>query len=422
MLGLCLVLRLVRPLRGVLIRLGAFVELTSNEAVQEAQAFVHVDVLTRRVVWQDLCHQVGRISQLLELVAALLQVGDARGPVVLDDGVDACAPDPRLRHQLHEGTHEVAPRAGILERPVHGLAEEVDDVVDRVAVDRGEPCVLAQHPRNDLHQDVRERGLLEELQIRVHGKRPEGRVRILVLSRALRDKRHQVVGRLARNQVAAQLEDRVHRVHVPLVVRGEALRERCHALDQLAPKVCVDARAEVEGELLHHDDDVLGVRHPEQQVQRLALQRLVGVLQAVHNNHLVFIGVGRVHLHNLRQPRDAEVLEVVILARDEPRDVGRGKLEEGVVRVNAGDALHALVDDGVAHVHAAVRAAHALLEDLVHLLRGLLVRGAQDAENRQELHLQPWGGHPVVVKISGQPMLCDLLQDAHEGGDEVLAT
>ena len=37
-------------------------------------------------------------------------------------------------------------------------------------------------------------------------------------------------------------------------------------------------------------------------------------------------------------------------------------------------------------------------------------------------HLQPGSGHAVIVKIPRQPVLCDLLQDADKGGNEILTT
>mmetsp|Transcript_10006 Transcript_10006/g.29690 ORF Transcript_10006/g.29690 Transcript_10006/m.29690 type:complete len:280 (+) Transcript_10006:1096-1935(+) len=111
----------------------------------------------------------------------------------------------------------------------------------------------------------------------------------------------------------------------------------------------------------------------------------------------------------------------MVVTRNEPRDVRGRQLHERVVGVDARDALDALVNNRVAHVDAAVRPAHALLEYLVHLLRGLLVGGAQDAQDGQQLHLQPRRRHPMVVEVPRQSMLGDLLEDADERRDQVFA-
>lgn len=105
----------------------------------------------------------------------------------------------------------------------------------------------------------------------------------------------------------------------------------------------------------------------------------------------------------------------------------------------------------VAHVDARVRAAHDVVQNLVHALAGRLVRGTQHRQDLrargakgaeqgeravpqsggrpslplslthlEQLDLNPWGGHAVVVKVAGQPVLRDLLQHGDEAGDEVL--
>ena len=48
--------------------------------------------------------------------------------------------------------------------------------------------------------------------------------------------------------------------------------------------------------------------------------------------------------------------------------------------------IHAYIHTYI-HTYIRIRIIGIILQDLVHLLRGLLVRGAQDPEDRQELHL-----------------------------------
>lgn len=56
-------------------------------------------------------------------------------------------------------------------------------------------------------------------------------------------------------------------------------------------------------QLLRDELHVHRIRHSVQEVQRLALERLVRVLQAVDHRHLVLLGVLRVIAHDGRQPR-----------------------------------------------------------------------------------------------------------------------
>mmetsp|Transcript_62189 Transcript_62189/g.131389 ORF Transcript_62189/g.131389 Transcript_62189/m.131389 type:complete len:268 (-) Transcript_62189:1509-2312(-) len=152
------------PLRGVLVGLRALGELLLHEAVQEAEPRAHDDVLRRGVVGQDLLHQAGGLPQLLELVAALLQVCVPRGPVVADDLVDSAHVGEAvlvLAADLHQGVHDVASGRGVFVGALHSLAQDVDDVVQPPTIDGNQSGILTQDPGDDLHQDVGQGCLLE---------------------------------------------------------------------------------------------------------------------------------------------------------------------------------------------------------------------------------------------------------------------
>jgi hypothetical protein len=108
----------------------------------------------------------------------------------------------------------------------------------------------------------------------------------------------------------------------------------------------------VRHELVDDDGRVDGVSHAEEQVKRLALQSVVGILEAVDDRELVLCekrsralafarvvgsvnpqtlrltsGIARVVLHDARQPGHAQVLEVVVVGLDEAAD--GGGLREG---------------------------------------------------------------------------------------------
>ena len=57
-------------------------------------------------------------------------------------------------------------------------------------------------------------------------------------------------------------------------------------------RVCVCVCVCVLGEFAHDKDDIVRIRHAVQEVERLAPQRLIGVLQTVDDHHLGGEGVG----------------------------------------------------------------------------------------------------------------------------------
>ena len=69
-----------------------------------------------------------------------------------------------------------------------------------------------------------------------------------------------------------------------------------NARNEVRAQVHVRGRAQVAHELVDDDDRVDGVGHAEEQVERLALERVVGVLEAVDDGQLVLAGVARVVL------------------------------------------------------------------------------------------------------------------------------
>ena len=247
-----------------------------------------------------------------------------------------------------------------------------------------------------------------------------GHVGVVVLAEPLGDEAHQVVREVGAYELAPQLEDGVHRLNVPGVVRRVALGELRDLLDESRAELEVGGVAQVRDELLDYEDHVRGVRHPEEELERLALERLVRIVHALDDEQLVLERVLLVHLHDGCERLDPQVLEVVVVRRDKAPDVARRRLEQVHIRVDRRHRAHALVDDRVPYVDAGICAAEDVEEGLVHGAARRLVRRPQSRQQLQQLDLDPRRWHPVVVERRRQPMLCHLFEDGDERRHEIL--
>ena len=74
------------------------------------------------------------------------------------------------------------------------------------------------------------------------------------------------------------------------------------------------------------------------------------------------------------------------------------------------NGFEALVDEGVSHVcsHIVSLFNHDL-QGLVHFATSLGVVLTEVGKDLQELRLNPWTGHPVVVEVSRKSVVDDLL-------------
>ena len=126
-------------------------------------------------------------------------------------------------------------------------------------------------------------------------------------------------------------------------------------------------------------------------------------------------------LHHLAQGIQTQVLQVRHRVVDEERRRLRGAVQKLRVRIDVDHATHALVADGMTDRRSSVRTRHRVRNHSVHLLRRHLISVAQTAQQTNQLDLHPRGRNVVIVVVTRQALLDDLLLDAHQRGNEVLS-
>eukprot|EP00754_Rhynchopus_humris_P020290 Rhum_TRINITY_DN14689_c16_g1::Rhum_TRINITY_DN14689_c16_g1_i1::g.109881::m.109881 len=393
-----------------------------HDGVQDRQTRVHQQVFAAPVKRQNLRHERRVVRKLEELVAPLLQRqagGVLEGADKLEDG---SRHGGQLGSELHESRDKVTARVGLLVRLLQEVAHPVDDLV--VLVLLRHEAVLAQHPCDDLDERLGQVVAgIEQLVVQLHRVEAELLVVVLLqLVRALGDHLQHALHRLVLHVLLTELDDRVHCADVPVHRRQERVGQRGDVVHEVRLKVLV-VRCRQELQQTRHDDHhVVLVRHRVQQVECLALDRLVVVLEAVHHNLLVPGGVAGLNQHNAAEGRDAEVLQVRVRRLQEDGDRLGGGSHELFVVLETGDGLHALEDNGVADVGNGAGALHHLgqLGGSFLGLDGVSV--AQHREQLQQLDLDPRRGDTVarVLVLLAEAVLADLLQDVDEGHHQML--
>ena len=154
--------------------------------------------------------------------------------------------------------------------------------------------------------------------------------------------------------------------HVPFCQLGDAGHK-------LGAQELVGGGSEAFHELVGDENHIRRVCHLIQKVQCLAFQGLVWVVQTVDHNHLVLCSIPAsysvkracaltcllgVNLDDGSQRLKSEVLEVMIIAGDKPRNACGCRIQQNIVWINAGDSSYTLVHDGVSDIDAHVSALH----------------------------------------------------------------
>mmetsp|Transcript_1346 Transcript_1346/g.3977 ORF Transcript_1346/g.3977 Transcript_1346/m.3977 type:complete len:477 (-) Transcript_1346:541-1971(-) len=392
------------------------------EAIQERKVRI-AQVLARSIHRQDFGQSTGIARKLAELYAPLLQV-DVQARAVLVNELRCLHGEARkLRADLHHGRHAVSARVRRHSLPASGLAQHLEHFGQ--AINAHEVRILAERPKHHSQQNVRKKRLLEHVVKDFTGLAPHGLVGVLavlahfVVAHSLCEKAKQIMRHLLLHKLATKLKHLGHRPNVPNVARCKALGELANPRYQVLAQKLVDCSLEEKHELVHDHLGVHRVGHAEQQVQCLALERLVRVFQAVQHHHLMLGGVARVVSHHRCETGHTKVLEVVAVALDEPRDCASRSVQQHGVGVDRRYRVHALVHDCIADVDARVGTLHAVVDHIIHLLARTLVVLAKDRENLEQLDLDPWRRDAVVVKIFRQSMLDDLLENGRVRAHQV---
>ena len=222
----------------------------------------------------------------------------------------------------------------------------------------------------------------------------------------LGDDLHHTVPDIIRHVVSG-VENEVHDdVHVPAVVRREALGQNSHLQGHLLLNHVIGG-LQVLQELLHDTLGVLLVTHGEKHVQGTLTNGQIGILEGGHDHVLVSLDlVG--HAGQLSQAghvHETQVTDVRLLVLDEAAEVADHRATKlGVGLVSVGDdEVDGLEQLSVGGVVVVVVLGHLVtLEDhtqgllqVVHVLLGAGVRAG--LENTQTVHNQPGAGHVVVL-------------------------
>mmetsp|Transcript_30189 Transcript_30189/g.59782 ORF Transcript_30189/g.59782 Transcript_30189/m.59782 type:complete len:338 (+) Transcript_30189:1091-2104(+) len=281
--------------------------------VQEGEAGIRFQVLARGVNRKNLRQQVRRPSQHpLKLQTSLLQIHVPAPREIIHDTCGDRRTGPRLCHQLHDRGHQVLARGGCIARPCRQGAHLRNDRL-RVAGFR-QIRIFPEDPGHGIGQDLGQRsGPVQHLDVHLHGAPSDGIVLVVpVAVPPLRDERHEVMGHVRAHQITANLEEGRDRLHVPAVVGGVPFRNLGDARREVVAQVAVARPAEELEEAVGDEAHVDRVGHAEQQVERFPLERLVRVLEALDDGHLVRGGVLGVVGHDGGETGDSNVFQIVV--------------------------------------------------------------------------------------------------------------
>mmetsp|Transcript_11656 Transcript_11656/g.25584 ORF Transcript_11656/g.25584 Transcript_11656/m.25584 type:complete len:709 (-) Transcript_11656:1420-3546(-) len=281
-------------------------------SVQEGEAGVGFDVFARRIYGKNLREQmVGRREHSLKLQTALLQIHIATPGKIVDDVGGDGRTRPRLRHQLHDGRHQILFGRRRVPRFLRQRGNFDHNGVQRFFRQIG---ILSQYPGHGIHQNLGRRGgSVQQIHEHLHRFATNGvLVSFFVVLGPFGDEGHEVVRHVRSDQVSGDVEEGGDRLDVPAVGGSVAFGNLGDASDQIATQVFVRGGAKELQELVGDELYVDGVGHAEEQVQGLALEGLVGVLQTFDHRHLVLGGIFGVVFHNGGEARHADVFQVMV--------------------------------------------------------------------------------------------------------------
>mmetsp|Transcript_51936 Transcript_51936/g.103362 ORF Transcript_51936/g.103362 Transcript_51936/m.103362 type:complete len:308 (-) Transcript_51936:372-1295(-) len=201
---------------------------------------------------------------------------------------------------------------------------------------------------------------------------------------------------------------------MPLLISGILLDDGADALRQLILELDV-ARHQVGEELLHEHLDVGLVDQRVDQFQRALANGRIIVLQAVDYRVAVALDGLGVLADDLVKGIERHVPDVVVTIDQEAAKDVNGEHAQTRFHLNGHNSEHTLVEDGVARVFGGLGIGGHLCEDVVHLVRGLCMAGAEDAKHAQDLDLQKGIDDAMHVMLRGIPGEDEVLQRSDEG-------
>ena len=164
-------------------------------------------------------------------------------------------------------------------------------------------------------------------------------------------------------------------LHVPQRGRRESLREIRDSGDKLLAKKLIRGPTKKFNTFLCHDTDVHIVGHTCKKCQCFALDRLVGILETVQDDTLMFCSQGWMILNDICQRRHTQVLQVLIVRTDETTDRSGCTLQKFCVWIYLSHGSNTFVHNRISNVNSSVRAFHARMKHGIHLLRSSGISG-----------------------------------------------
>mmetsp|Transcript_10945 Transcript_10945/g.34747 ORF Transcript_10945/g.34747 Transcript_10945/m.34747 type:complete len:274 (-) Transcript_10945:1244-2065(-) len=212
--------------------------------VKEAKGGVHLEVIAGGVRRQRGVHSPYLSREPLELEAVLGQQHVTRLLVLATHLRHLRRHRPQLSDQLCDGHDHPAARRRRVELPLDSIDHLVHHVLERHSA-ADQVAVLSEHPADDANEDVGQDRPVQHRVIGGRGEAAERHIRLVVFSGPLGNQAHQVVRHVRPHELAAELEDAVHRLDEPRVVRRVPLGELCDSLGEGCAEGVVRRLAEV---------------------------------------------------------------------------------------------------------------------------------------------------------------------------------
>mmetsp|Transcript_46380 Transcript_46380/g.140495 ORF Transcript_46380/g.140495 Transcript_46380/m.140495 type:complete len:230 (+) Transcript_46380:1387-2076(+) len=128
----------------------------------------------------------------------------------------------------------------------------------------------------------------------------------------------------------------------------------------------------------------------------------------------------RMTLHDARQSRQPQILEILRPTRNEPADRLRRRIQQGRIGIDRRHSPYAFVHHRVPGINTHIGLSHAIRQNLVHAAAGARVVLPQYRQYTHNLHLHPRRRDPMIIVIGRETMLADLFQYRNERRHQIL--
>jgi hypothetical protein len=228
----------------------------------------------------------------------------------------------------------------------------------------------------------------------------------------------EIVHDVWRQVFAAQFKENLHCFKVPFVSGRKSLAEFSDFKHKGVSEVLISGAMESLHHFADNNFDIFIGGHTIKQIKSFLLESFVLGLKTFHDDELVvFEELGMVFM-SLNEEPEPHVFEIVVAGTG--KELGKTSSCLGnkfFIGVNCENGFDALVGNGKGNVVAGfVSTFERLFDNGVTVFRCFGVTFPQKFKDFEKFHLDPRGGHSVVVEFFWQFVLDDLFEDNHERG------